>query len=226
LSEPLRHVSGLVAPHQLQQIEAIGGTEGISSGLRTVVSAGLLALQSDVALLQPVEDLQSLVDRLAKITGRTTPAGAWWAPTREALPTVDQLDPAGAVLAMPRAVTLLTDGTVTVDLANSEITASLDGHEVTTAFDLHDLAAVAALLPAALAGLAGAGPGRRDLGHGLAVERTQDDLCRISLRGIGARCAPDVAQTFAAELLALQARAHRASAQTRQQLNRTLQVTP
>jgi len=226
LSPPLRNVSGMIPEHQLQQIAAIGGDRGVSAGLRDTIAAGLLALQGDSALIAPVSELHELADRLAKIQGRTTPAGAWWAPTREALPTVDQLDPQGAVLAMPRAVTLLTDGTVTVDLANSEITASLDGHEVTTAFDLHDLAAVAALLPAALAGLAGAGPGRRDLGHGLTVERTQDDLCRISLRGIGARCAPDVAQVFGAELLALQARAHRASAQTRQQLNRALQVSP
>ena len=226
MSEPLRHVSGLVAHHQLEQIQAIGGSKGISAGLRTTVTAGLLALRSDVALLQPVDELNALVEKLAAITGRTTPAGAWWAPTREALPSPDQLDPAGAVLVMPRAVSLVTNGTVTVDLENSELAASEAGHEISVPFDLHDLAAVAALLPAALAGLGIAGPGRRDVGHGLVVERTDGDQCRFRLKGVGASCEPDVAQTFAAELLSLQARAQRASAQTRQQLNRALEVTP
>jgi 23S rRNA (cytidine1920-2'-O)/16S rRNA (cytidine1409-2'-O)-methyltransferase len=35
------------------------------------------------------------------------------------------------------------------------------------------------------------------------VQRTTDDLCRISLKGIAARCSADVAQSFAAELVAL-----------------------
>jgi hypothetical protein len=226
LSEPLRHVSGLVAPHQLQQLQAIGGSRGLSAGLRDVVSAGLLALRGDSALIAPVSELHDLADKLAKIQGRTTPSGAWWAPSREALPSPDQLDPAGAVLVTPRAVGLIADGAVVIDLEASELAASLAGHEVSTPFDLNDLAAVAALLPAALAGLAAAGPGRRDLGHGLAVQRTTDDLCRISLKGIAARCSADVAQSFAAELVALVARTARASAQTRMELNRQLEVSP
>jgi hypothetical protein len=48
----------------------------------------------------------------------------------------------------------------------------------------------------------------------------------VTLKGIGASCEPDVAQTFAAELLALVARTARASAQTRMELNRALEVTP
>jgi len=58
------------------------------------------------------------------------------------------------------------------------------------------------------------------------VERTTDNLCRITLQGIGARCTPDNAQTFAAELVGLVARTARASAQTRVELNRRLEVTP
>jgi hypothetical protein len=226
LSEPLKHVSGLVAPRQLQQITAIGGDRGLSAGLRDVVSAGLLALQGDCALIRPVSELHALADRLAQIQGRTTPAGAWWAPTREALPSPDQLDPAGAVLVTPQAVGLIADGAVVIDLEAGELAANLAGHEVNTPIDLQDLAGPAALLPASLAGLAGAGPGRRELGLGLAVERTADDLCRVTLQGIGARCAPDTAQTFAAELLGLVARATRASAVARQQLNRQLEVSP
>ncbi len=191
-----------------------------------MVSAGLLALQGDCALIRPVSELHALADRLAQIQGRTTPAGAWWAPTREALPSPDQLDPAGAVLVTPQAVGLIADGAVVIDLEAGELAANLAGHEVNTPIDLQDLAGPAALLPASLAGLAGAGPGRRELGLGLAVERTADDLCRVTLQGIGARCAPDTAQTFAAELLGLVARATRASAVARQQLNRQLEVSP
>jgi hypothetical protein len=216
----------MVPVHQLEQITAIGGDRGVSAGLRDVITAGLLALQGDCALLQPVEELQELAARLARIQGRTTPAGAWWAPTREALPSPDQLDPSGAVLVTPQAVGVLGDGALVIDLEQGVIVANLAGHEVKTAVDLTDLAAPAALLPASLAGLAGAGPGRRDLGLGLAVERTTDNLCRITLQGIGTRCTPDTAQTFGAELAGLIARAARASAQTRVELNRQLQVTP
>jgi hypothetical protein len=226
LSQNLQHVSGLVPPHQLEQIASIGGDRGLSAGLRDVVSAGLLALQGDCALIRPVSELHALADRLAQIQGRITPAGAWWAPSRAALPSPDQLDPQGAVVVTPRAVGLIAGGAVVIDLDNNELTATLAGNEVTVPFDLHDLAAVAALLPAALAGLAAAGPGRRDVGHGLAVERTSGDLCRVTLKGIGASCEPDVAQTFAAELLALVARTARASAQTRMELNRALEVSP
>jgi hypothetical protein len=216
----------MIAPHQLEQITAIGGSEGISSGLRTVVSAGLLALQSDMALLQPVEDLMVLADRLATITGRKTPAGAWWAPTREALPPTDELDPHGAVIVTPWAVGLLGDGCLVVDLEAGQISANIGGHEVNASIDLNELVGPAVLLPASIAGLAMAGPGRRDLGHGLTAERTADDLFRVSLQNIGARCCPSAAQTFAAELLGLVTRATHRSAMAREQLNRVLEVTP
>jgi len=226
LSPPLRHVSGLIPEHQLEQIQAIAAGRGVSAGLRDVITAGLLALQGDCALVAPVSELHELADKLAKIQGRTTPAGAWWAPTREALPSPDQLEPSGAVLVTPGAVALLGDGSLIIDLGAGEITANLGGHEVNTTVDLSELAGPAALLPASLAGLAGAGPGRRDIGLGLAVERTADNLCRVTLQGIGARCTPDTAQTFAAELVGLVARTARASAQTRVELNRRLEVTP
>lgn len=223
---PTVHVSGRIAPHQLEQIAAIGGDEGVSAGLREVVTAGLLALKGDCALIRPVSELHQLADRLALIQGRITPAGAWWAPTREALPSPDQLDPAGAVLVTPMAVGLVGDGCLIVDLEAGEITATLSGHETSASVDLNELAGPAALLPASLAGLGLAGPGRRDLGHGLSAERTADDLFRITLQGIGARCCPTLAQTFAAELLGLVARASYRAARTRQQLNRVLEVTP
>ena len=191
--------------------------------MRDVITAGLLALQGDCALLAPVDELRDLADRLARIQGRRTPSGAWWAPTRDALPAPEDLEPGGAVLVTPKAVALIADGAVVVDLEAGNITGTLAGHEVNAPIDLSELAGPAALLPASLAGLAAAGPGRRELGLGLAVERTPDNLCRVTLQGIGARCSADVAQTFAAEVVGLVARAARASCATRLQLEHALQ---
>jgi hypothetical protein len=225
LSPPLKNVSGMVPEHQLQQITAIGGDAGVSAGLRTAVSAGLLALAGDVALLAPVSELLALSDRLATVTGRKTPAGAHWCPTGESLPPRDALDPHGAVVVMPQSVGLIAgDSALVVDLGDALIVARQGNQEVTASIDLAELAGPAALLPASLAGLALAGPGRRDLGGGLAVERTGSDQLRISLQGLGVNCPPDVGQVFAAELCSLVARAATASIAARIELERTLQV--
>lgn len=220
---PLETVSAKIPQHQRQQIASLAGDRGLSTGLRDVITAGLLALQSDVALLAPVDELRELADRLARIQGRRTPAGAWWAPSRDALPNPEALDPGGAVVVTPGAVGLIGDGCVVIDLQAGAITGTLAGHEVSAAVDLSELAGPAALLPASLAGLAAGGPGRRELGLGLAVERTTDNLCRVSIQGIGARCSVDVAQTFAAEVVGLVARAAKASFVARQQLEQALQ---
>lgn len=130
------------------------------------------------------------------------------------------------MLVTPGAVGLIGDGCLIVDLGVGEIGANIGGHEVKASIDLNELAGPAALLPASLAGLAMAGPGRRDLGHGLTAERTADDLFRITLQGVGCRCCPALAQTFAAELAGLVARSTHQAALTRQALNRVLEVTP
>jgi hypothetical protein len=228
MSPPKEHISGLIHPHQREQIEAIGGDRGISAGLRDVVTAGLLALRGDAALIAPIEELQTLAYQLARITGRTTPAGAIWAPTPEAMPQPSELDPTGAVVATPGAVGLLGDGAVVIDMKNGTITTNSGGHEISVPVELGDLVHPVALLPATLAGLAAAGPGRRELGLGLAVERTGDGLCRVTLQGVGVSATPQAAQTFAAELLGLIARATRQSAAARVALERQLQqeVTP
>ena len=225
MSPPLRNVSGMVSEHQLQQIAAIGRDAGVSAGLRSVVSAGLLALQGDVALLAPVSELLALSDRLATVTGRKTPSGAHWCPTGESLPPRDALDPHGAVVVMPQSVGLIAgDAALVLDLGDALIVARQGNQEVSASIDLQELSGPAALLPASLAGLALAGPGRRDLGGGLAVERTGSDQLRISLQGLGVNCPPDVGQVFAAELCSLVARAATASIAARIELERTLQV--
>lgn len=136
----------MVSEHQLQQIVDIGGSEGVSAGLRSVVSAGLLA---------PVSELHQLADKLAKIQGRRTTAGGWWAPTEDALPEPGELDPAGSVLVTPAAVGLLGDGALSIDLAAGEIAGRVSGHEITVAM---------------------AGPGRRDLGHGLTARMLEVEV--------------------------------------------------
>jgi hypothetical protein len=217
---PLENVSAKIPQHQREQIAALAGDRGLSAGLRDVITAGLLALQGDCALIAPTDELRELADRLACIQGRRTPAGAWWAPTSEALPNPKDLEPGGAVLVTPGAVMLLGDGALVIDLGAGQITGTLAGHEVQASIDLTELVGPACLLPASLAGLAAAGPGRRELGLGLAVERTTDNLCRVTLQGIGARCSADLGQTFAAEVAGLVARSARASFDTRLQLER------
>ncbi len=230
MSPPLEHVSGLIPQHQREQITALGGEAGVSAGLRDVVAAGLLALQGDCALIRPIDELRDLANRLSRIQGRRTPAGAWWAPTPEALPSHEELDSGGAVLVMPQSVGLVANGALVVDLEGGVITASNAGtpnSQITAKIDLGDLVAPAAVLPAALTGLAIAGPGRRELGLGLAIERTGDNLCLLTLQGVGARCDAGLAHTFAAEVLGLVARSAQASFATRQQLEQALaEVSP
>ncbi len=230
MSPPLEHVSGLITPHQKQQIEAIGGDAGVSAGLRTAISAGLLALQGDCALIRPIDELRELADRLAFVQGRRTPAGGWWAPTPEALPSHEELDSGGAVLVMPKSVGLVAGGALVIDLEAGLITASNNDSpdsQINARIDLGDLVAPAAVMPAALTGLAIAGPGRRELGLGLAIERTGSNHCLLTLQGVGARCDAGLAHTFAAELLGLVARSAQASFATRQQLEQVLaEVSP
>jgi hypothetical protein len=222
VSPPLETISAKIPQHQREQIAAFAGDRGLSAGLRDVITTGLLVMLPAAAPSQPTAELRELANRLARIQGRRTPAGAWWAPTAAALPAAEDLEPGGAVLVTPRQVALIAGGSVMVDLVAGQITVSDAGHESRVSIDLSELAAPAALLPIALAGLAEAGPGRRELGLGLAVERTSDDICRLSLQGVAVRCSPDVATTYAAELLGLMARSARLSFDTREALEQAL----
>jgi hypothetical protein len=222
LSPPLKPVTGLIEDYQLQQVAAIGGARGLSAGVRDVLTAGLLALQGDVALLAPVDQLHQLADRLSLITGRRTPSGAWWAPSPEALPGPELLHQSGAVLATPSAVGLIGDGCLMVDLGEGRIIATRGNHETQIEIDLSDLIAPAALLPSSMAGLAAAGAGRRDIGIGLTIERLPSNAVVLALQGCGPLCTPDHAMSFSAELLALICRHSARSVATREQLNRQL----
>jgi hypothetical protein len=223
LSPPLKPVSGLIEDHQLQQVAAIGGDRGVSAGLREVVTAGLLALKGEVALLAPISELHKLADKLATITGRTTPSGAIWAPTDEALPPVEMLDPSGAVVVTPQAVGLLAGaGALVLDMEAGAVIVRGDGGELQQLLELPDLAELAAMLPAVLQALARQAGGVR-IACGLLAERTGTGSFRLSLQGVGPSCEPDVAFMFAAEVVALFARRVACTIRTRQQLEQALQ---
>ena len=227
MGPPLEHVSGFIPPHQLQEINKIGADRGTSAGLRDVVVAGLLALRSDMALLQPVEDLQALVDKLANIQGRKTPSGSWWCPTDESLPSMDQLDPRGDVIAQPAAVALITGcAALVVDADAGVITIRDNGREQSVEAEPGDWMGPFCRLPAIAAHLAHQGPGRMDLGGGMALELLPVGVVRLSLQGLSVLADYTVLMRFASESLALGTRVACKSVAARLQLERQLQGVP
>lgn len=222
-SEPLQPISGLIPADHLEQVAAIGGSRGLSAGVRDTIAAGLLALRGDAAMLAPIGELHKLADKLATITGRTTPSGAIWAPTEEALPPVEMLDPSGAVVVTPQAVGLLAGaGALVIDMEAGAVIVRGDGGELQQPLELADLAELAAMLPAVLQALARQAGGVR-IACGLLAERTGTGSFRLSLQGVGPSCEPDVAFMFAAEVVALFARRVACTIRTRQQLEQALQ---
>jgi hypothetical protein len=216
----------MVAAHQREQIEAIGGSEGTSAGLRTVVSAGLLALQSDIALLQPVADLQALANQLAYVQGRRTPCGAWWCPTDESLPPMDHLDPSGDVIAQPAAVAMITGtAALIVDAENSLLTIREGGRGKSIDAEIGVLTGPICRLPAVAAHLAHQGPGRLELGAGLWLELLQSGVVRISAEGLGVVCNFTVLLRFASEALSLATRVACRSIDARMRFERQLYGT-
>lgn len=221
MSPPLEHVSGLIAPHQREQIEAIGGDRGLSAGLRDVVGAGLLALQADMALLAPVDELQQLVTRLSFITGRRTGSGAWWCPTNPALPPADQLNPVGDVVATVDAVALIADNAaVVVDLGEGLIVARENGREISSQCCLGSIMPLAASVAPAICRLGDSGPGRVQLDPTVTLERTGTGAVRLSAQGVGVIVPVEVVLSFAAELLSLCARSAAKSVAVREALER------
>lgn len=223
----LQPVAGLIPEHQKQQIEAIGGAAGVSAGLRDVVTAGLLALQGDAALLAPVAELQALVTRLSFVTGRRTPAGALWAPTDQALPPPEGLNPAGEVVATVGAVALITKtAAFVVDLGEGTILSRENGKEISSPVCLGTLLPLAANIAPALCQLRDNGPGRLQLADAVHLERTGSGAVRLSAQGHGVIAPVEVVLGFAAELLSLATRSAAKSVAVRESLNRALEVTP
>ena len=223
--EPLMRVSGLVPADHLLQLQEIGGPHGVSSGLRLVVATGLAALDGQSpSLSEAVDHLDRVAAELAAISGRRTPAGAWWAPTEAAAPSAEQLDPRGDLVATPAGVAVMAGAAaLSIDLAAGELAAVAGGRDLIAPVDVQQLAPAVALIAPALIGLSAAGPGRRELGCGLAVERLGSDEVSITLQGLGPVVLPSTAWRWGAELLSLVARGFDASIATRCELERQLQ---
>ncbi len=221
----MRHISGLIPEHQLQQITAIGGDRGVSAGLRETISAGLLALAGDAALLAPVEELQALVTRLSFITGRRTGSGALWCPDGcQSLPPAEGLSPDGEVVATPDAVALLADSAaLVVDLGEGLILARENGAEISSHVCLGSLMPLAANIAPVIVKLGAAGPGRLQLDSTVTLERTGTGAVRLSAEGVGVTAPVETVLSFAAELLSLATRSAARSVATREALERQLQ---
>ncbi len=221
----MRHISGLIPEHQLQQITAIGGDRGVSAGLRETISAGLLALAGDAALLAPVEELQALVTRLSFISGRRTGSGALWCPDGcQSLPPAEGLNPVGEVVATPDAVALLAGCcALVVDLGEGLILARENGREISSHVCLGSLMPLAANIAPAICRLGDSGPGRVPLDPTVALERTGTGAVRLSAQGVGVVAPVEVVLSFGAELLSLATRSAARSVATREALERQLQ---
>jgi hypothetical protein len=214
-----------VPADHLLQLQQLGGPDGVSCGLRLVVATGLAALDGQSpSLSEAVDHLHRVAAELASITGRRTPAGAWWAPSEAAAPEPDQIDARGDVVVAPHGVALVAGAAaLSVDFQAGQLGVVDAGRELVGAIDVQLLAPAVALIAPALLGLAAAGPGRRELGCGLAIERLGNNEVAITLQGIGPVVPAAVAWQWAAEMLSLVARGFAASVATRCDLERQLQ---
>jgi hypothetical protein len=203
----LEFIAGRIPADHRELITHLGGEDGASAGLRVTVAAGLAALSGDGAhLLTAVDDLAALADRLGTIAGRRTPSGSWWAPSDQAMPDPERLHPAGDVVAAPTKVVIAgPDGAVMIDAAARQISAQDAAGQAHQAVELGDIAAIGACLTGGLVTLSTRGPGRVALGDGFIVERRDDGMARLSLRGVGCSCSMLSLWKFAAELVSLTA---------------------
>jgi hypothetical protein len=222
-SEPLQPISGLISAEHLAQVVAIGGERGVSAGLRDVVSAGLSALNSDAALMLPVAQLEALADRLARVTGRKLPSGAWWAGSDAAMPEPEQLDRHGDTVVSPGRVVLAGEqGALMADAGGRQLAAQDGERHASQPVELAELAGVAGMLTAGLVRLAQTGPGRISLGCGLTLERLEAGPGRVSLHGVGVAASMPALWTFAAELTGLVAGGIAEGIEIRSRLNAQL----
>jgi hypothetical protein len=222
-SEPLQPISGLIPAEHLQQVTAIGGERGVSAGVRDVIAMGLAAVNSDAALLLPIAQLEALAARLAKVTGRKLPSGAWWAASDQAMPEPSELDRYGDVVVSPGRVVLAGEaGALMADAGGRQLAAQDGERHASQPVELAELAGVAGMLSAALVRLAQTGPGHIELGCGLVLERMEAGPGRLSLRGVGAVASMPALWMFAAELTGLVAAGISEGIEIRSRLNQQL----
>jgi hypothetical protein len=222
-SEPLQPISGLITAEHLAAVSAIGGERGVSAGLRDVVALGLAAVDSDAALLLPVDQLRAIADRLERITGRKLPSGAWWAGCDAAMPGPQHLHRHGDTVVSPGRVVLAGEaGALMADAGGRQLAAQDGERHASQPVELAELAGVAGMLTAGLVRLAQTGPGRIELGCGLMLERLDAGPGRVSLHSVGVVASMPALWTFAAELTGLVAAGISEGIEIRSRLNAQL----
>ena len=216
-----------VAPEQRAAVEALAQPgESLSNVGRRVIAAGLAALENghDPELLEVFASLE----RLSAISGRRTPAGAYWCPTPETLPDPQILRSGDVIATRSGLVVVGPNSTLTLDIeTTAAVVVEGDGSEVGAPLPLEALLEASALAQSALIGLARGGGDRRAMGtSGLVLERRADGQVRIALGGAGVVVPIGAAWVWAAELASLAARALQQSCELRAALDRRLEVVP
>jgi hypothetical protein len=229
---PLVPVSGLVEPGHRDLIVALGGEQGVSAGLRLIVAAGAAATRSPSSpVLQELDALRGLADRLAGVLGRQTPSGAWWAPSDDAMPPPELLADTGDVVASPERVVLAgapaagVVGALALDLTAWRLELQEGERVASVAMELGQFAPLATMFGPALVQLAASGPSVVELTLGVSLRRQASGMVRAELNGVGAVVSATAALSFAAEAVSLLARHVEASANARAALEASLAAT-
>jgi hypothetical protein len=137
------------------------------------------------------------------------------------------MNPVGEVVVTPTAAALITrTAALVVDLDEGLILARENGREISSHVCLGSLLPLAANIAPAICRLSDSGPGRVQLDSTVLMERTGTGAVRLSAQGLGVTAPVEVVLSFAAELLALCARAAAKSVAVREALNRQLEVQP
>lgn len=167
---PLVPVSGLVDPGHRDLIVALGGEQGVSAGLRLIVAAGAAATRSPSSpVLQELDALRGLADRLAGVLGRQTPSGAWWCPSDDCWPAPELLSADGDVVSSPKRVVLAGSvvggvaGALAVDLETWRLEAQQSDRVASVALELGTFAPLVGTIAPGLIQLAATGPGPVEL---------------------------------------------------------------
>jgi hypothetical protein len=217
---PCQLVSFAVRPDDLSFVATLPGTR--SANLREVVSVGVQTMKGQPLAPQAVADLRRIVDRLEALTART-PTGAWWAPTPEAMPSPDLLEPFDLVV-MPVGL-LLVAPNAALSFDMQEATCTLQGANhgaLTIGCEPRDLIHLAAqFLPAVLQ--QAHEPTACELPLGMVLQHGSDDVIRLTLEGLPITLPLDLALAMAAELSSLAARSVSATMQRRVALEQALQ---
>lgn len=198
-----------------------------SQTVAELLALGMDALQRpEIQLADEVRRLEQTAARIGQITGhRSNATGCWFAATPEAIPDPALLD-ACDLVALPAGLMLFGGpASLAVDMAEGRISAvDLASGEVHAAIDSAQLLNSAAMALPSLLQLAHLdGPGARDLGNGLRLERLPNLALRVTLGGVGPIVSPAIGWQWAAELSALAVRAMGRSVAQRLDLERALQ---